>query len=71
MGPWRMLTTSMLLYGAASFVHFARNAAYLADYPNMPSWLSASGVMAAWAVVAAIGLAGWRTNVMSSRATAS
>jgi len=33
--PW-----AVMLYAAASLVHFAHNAEYLADYPNLPSWLT-------------------------------
>ncbi len=43
---------------AASLVHFAHNATFLADYPNMPAWLSPAGVYAVWLAQAAIGAAG-------------
>ena len=49
----------LLLYGAASFFHHIHNAAFLHDYPNMPSWLSPAGVLAAWGGVTAVGLAGY------------
>jgi hypothetical protein len=49
----------VLAYAAASLLHHAHNAAYLADYPNMPAWLTPAGVFAAWAGVTAVGVAGW------------
>ena len=49
----------MLIYGAASLLHFLHNAVYLRDYPNMPLWLTAGGVMGAWMIVAGTGLVGY------------
>jgi hypothetical protein len=49
----------MLLYGGASLLHFAHNAQFEADYPNLPSSLSAARIYAAWLVVAGVGLAGY------------
>ena len=49
----------MLVYGAASLLHFAHNAVYLHDYPNLPAWLTSTGVMAAWLVVALTGVLGY------------
>jgi len=49
----------MLVYGAASLLHFVHNAVYLHDYPNLPAWLTAGGVLAAWGVVAGTGIAGY------------
>ncbi len=49
----------MLLYGIASFLHFAHNAVYLHDYPNLPGWLTAAGVWISWCVVAAVGVLGY------------
>ena len=54
-----VLLTFMLLYGAASLAHFIHNAVYLGFYPNMPTWLTPLGVLAAWLVVAGIGVAGY------------
>lgn len=47
-----------LLHAFASFVHHLHNAVYLADYPNMPVWLTPASVMVAWAFVASVGAAG-------------
>jgi hypothetical protein len=49
----------MLVYGAASLLHFAHNAVYLHDYPNLPAWLTSAGVVAAWLVVALTGVLGY------------
>jgi hypothetical protein len=53
------LLTLILLYGAASLVHFMHNAVYLELYPNMPSWLTPLGVLASWLVVAGTGAIGY------------
>jgi hypothetical protein len=47
-----------ILYGAASLTHHVHNAVFLADYPNMPAWLTPARVMLAWAFVASIGAVG-------------
>jgi hypothetical protein len=49
----------MLIYGAASLIHFTHNAVFLQDYPNLPAWLSAADVYMAWLGVAAVGVAGY------------
>ena len=53
----------MLVYGAASLLHFIHNALYLRDYPNLPAWLTSGGVIAAWLVVAAVGMQIGRAHV--------
>ena len=49
----------LLLYLAASLLHFVHNAEYLADYPNLPAWLGRADVYLAWLALAAIGAVGW------------
>ena len=49
----------LLLYLAASLLHFVHNAEYLADYPNLPAWVDRTDVYLAWLGLAAIGAAGW------------
>ena len=49
----------LVLYAAASLVHFAHNAEYLSDYPNLPAWLSRSGVYLAWLGLTAVGVVGF------------
>src|ERR1700719_2871541 len=51
-----ILLPLMLVYGAASLLHFMHNAVYVRDYPNLPAWLTSTGVVAAWLVVAAVGV---------------
>jgi len=53
-----LLLTLWALYCLASLVHFMHNAEFLADYPNMPVWLSRSKVYAAWLAITAVGLLG-------------
>lgn len=45
-------------YTAASLVHFAHNAEYIAFYPGMPSWLTREHVYLAWLAVASVGALG-------------
>src|SRR5215510_12163447 len=54
-----ILVGLMLVYGAASLVHFTHNAEFLHDYPNMPGWLSREAIYVAWSVVAAVGITGY------------
>jgi hypothetical protein len=54
-----VLLVPMLVYGAASLLHHVHNAVFLADYPNMPAWITPAHVCAAWVVVAAIGVVGF------------
>jgi hypothetical protein len=55
----RALPWLLVAYCAASFLHFAHNAEYLADYPNLPGWLSRSQVYLAWLAILAIGVLGY------------
>ncbi len=61
----------MLIYGAASLLHFIHNAVYLHDYPNLPAWLTAGGVCAAWLVVAGTGVLGYLLYSRVSRVAGS
>ena len=54
----RSLLALVLVHAGASLVHFAHNATFLADYPNMPAWLSPAGVYAVWLAQAAIAAVG-------------
>lgn len=49
----------LLLYGSMSLLHFAHNARYLADYPNLPRWLSQGEVYLSAAAVTLLGIAGF------------
>jgi hypothetical protein len=55
----RALALLLLAYAAASLLHYAHNAEFLADYPNMPAWLSRTKVYAAWVALSALGAAGY------------
>jgi hypothetical protein len=62
-----VLLPLMLVYGAASLLHFMHNAVYVRDYPNLPAWLTSTGVVAAWLVVAAVGSLGYLLYARVSR----
>jgi hypothetical protein len=49
------LTALAGIYCAASLAHFVHNAEFLADYPNMPAWLSRLRVYVAWLAITAVG----------------
>jgi hypothetical protein len=55
----RTLLVLVLIYGAASLLHFVHNAEFLADYPNLPASWSRAGVYRAWLVLTVVGVAGW------------
>lgn len=55
----QMLPWSLAIYAAASLLHFAHNAQYLARYPNLPASWTRSDVYLAWCCVTAIGLLGY------------
>jgi hypothetical protein len=52
------LLVLLAVYCAASLMHFAHNAEFVSDYPNLPAWLTRSKVYLAWFAVTAIGAAG-------------
>jgi apolipoprotein N-acyltransferase len=49
----------MLVYTAASLLHFVHNATYLREYPNMPDGLTAFGVYSVWFGIVAVGAVGY------------
>ena len=49
----------LLLYLAASLLHFVHNAEYLADYPNLPDRLGRGEVYLVWLGLAAVGVGGY------------
>lgn len=49
----------LALHCAATLFHFAHNAVYINDYPNLPGWITPGGVVYSWLVVTAIGAAGY------------
>jgi hypothetical protein len=56
--PNRSLLALVTVHAAASLVHFIHNATFLADYPNMPVWITPGGVYAVWLAEAVVGAAG-------------
>jgi len=46
------------IYCAASLVHFVHNAQFIADYPNLPAWLTSAKVYLAWIAVTSAGAIG-------------
>ena len=55
----RVLLCLLVIYGAASLVHFTHNAEYLGDYPALPLTWSPVHVYLAWIAMTAVGLLGW------------
>ena len=53
------LAVLLLVYAAASLVHFIHNAEFLADYPGMPAAWTREGVYTVWVGVTLIGVVGW------------
>jgi hypothetical protein len=49
----------ILVYAAASLVHFVHNAEFLSDYPNLPHSWSRADVYLAWLAMTAVGVVGW------------
>jgi hypothetical protein len=53
------LAVLLLVYLAASLLHFAHNAEFLNDYPNLPAWLTRSQVYLTWIGLAVVGIGGF------------
>jgi hypothetical protein len=49
----------LLAYAGASLFHYAHNAEFLTDYPNMPAWLSSTKIYGAWLGGTALGVVGY------------
>ena len=58
-GRTNLLLIFLLLYGAASLFHYAHNAEFLGDYPNLPAGLSPALIYGAWLGGTAVGVAGY------------
>jgi hypothetical protein len=54
-----VLVFLLILYCAASLLHFVHNAVYLSQYPNLPLWLTSAGVYWAWLGITAVGAIGY------------
>lgn len=55
------------LYVSATLLHFAHNAEYLSQYPNLPSSWSRGEVYAAWCGLTAFGLGGYALYAFGHR----
>jgi len=55
----KALGVLLLAYAAASLVHHVHNAEFLAEYPNMPRWITRPAVYAAWLGETMLGVAGY------------
>jgi hypothetical protein len=53
------LLVILLVYCSASLFHFVHNAVYIADYPNLPAWISVAGIYLTWLGITSIGLVGY------------
>ena len=53
------MKTLLLIYGAATLLHFTHNAEFVADYPNLPATWSRMDIYLAWLAMTAVGIAGW------------
>jgi hypothetical protein len=49
----------MVVYGAASLLHFVHNAVYIQSYPNLPAWITPLGVYASWCAITSVGVLGY------------
>lgn len=49
----------LLAYCSASLIHFAHNAVYINEYPNLPAWITVTGVNVTWLGITSIGLVGY------------
>jgi hypothetical protein len=55
----KALGVLLFAYAGASLVHHVHNAEFLADYPNMPAWITRPAVYAAWLCETMLGVAGY------------
>jgi hypothetical protein len=52
------LLVALAIYCGASLIHFAHNAEFISEYPNLPIWLTRSNVYVAWLAVTLVGASG-------------
>jgi hypothetical protein len=55
----KVLAVLLFAYAAASLVHHVHNAEFLAEYPNMPAWITRPAVYGAWLCETMLGAAGY------------
>jgi len=64
----RALPRLLILYAAASLLHFVHDAEYLAQYPNLPSSWSRADIYVAWCCISTLGVAGYLFYLHGNRA---
>lgn len=52
----------LILHGAASLFHFVHNAVFIEHYPNLPGWITVTGVYSTWICIASVGFTGYLLN---------
>ncbi|MGD1949391.1 MAG: hypothetical protein ACFB14_07070 [Leptolyngbyaceae cyanobacterium] len=55
----KLLPVLLIVYMTVSLIHFVHNAEFLAEYPNLPTAWTRSGVYLAWIAMTVVGLTGW------------
>jgi hypothetical protein len=63
-----VLEVLLLLYVAASLLHFTHNAEFVRAYPNLPAWITRSSVYLTWLAITAVGLLGYLLHRYGPRA---
>ena len=54
----KLLPVLLIVYMTVSLIHFVHNAEFLAEYPNLPTAWTRSGVYLAWIAMTVVGLTG-------------
>lgn len=55
----KILAVLLFAYATASLLHHVHNAEFLADYPNMPAWITRPAVYGAWLCETMLGATGY------------
>jgi hypothetical protein len=56
---YRPIASATAAYCLASLLHFTHNAAFLDEYPNLPSSITVISIWSVWLAITSIGIAGW------------
>lgn len=65
--PSKALLAAVVAHVIATLTHFVHNAVFIAEYPNLPDWLTAGGVYASWVALTAVGIIGLVLHIYVSR----
>ncbi len=55
----RVLLALTAAYFLTSLGHFAHNAEFICEYPNLPAWLTRAKVYGSWAAITSVGVVGF------------